>query len=89
MHSLDVNFELLWLAKFSTAKVTERTRTLWIRTATVRSMHLEIVETEEEFLAVLTLICALAVVQLLRVLHYVLLPENGNAAHFAVIFSYR
>jgi hypothetical protein len=89
VHSFDVNFELLWLTKLSTAKVAEGTSSLRIGTTTVSSVHLEVVETQEKLSAILTLICSLSIVQLLRMLHDILLSKDSHPTYFTVIFSYR
>lgn len=89
MHSLDVNFQLLRLAELPSTEVAERACTLRIRCTSIGSMHFQVVQAQEEFLAVLTLICALAVVQLLGVLHDVVFAQDGHAAYFTVIFPDR
>lgn len=88
VHSLNVHFELLWLTKLSTAKVTEWSRTLRISTATICPMHLKIIETKEELFAVLTLICTFTVMQLLCMLHDIFFAKYGYAAYFTMVFSY-
>lgn len=89
VHSLNVNLELLWLAKLSPTKVAEWPSTLRVGTASVRSMHLEIVQSQEKLSTILTLICSLSIVELLRMLHDVLLAKDGHPTHLAVVLSYR
>jgi hypothetical protein len=89
MHSLNVNFELLWLTKLSSTKIAQRSCTLWIGTASIRSMHLEIIETQEKLSTILALICALSFVQFLCVLHDILLAKDSNPTHFTMVSSYR
>ena len=52
-------------------------------------MHFQVIQTEEELFAVLTLIGAFASVFRRGVLHNVLFAQHGNAANFAVEFPDR
>ena len=89
VHSLNVNFELLWLTKLSSTEIAQGTSSLWIGTTTIRSMHLQIIETQEVFSAILTLICTFPLMKFLRVLHDILLAKDSYPTHFAMILSYR
>ena len=48
MHAFDVNFQLLGLAKLSATKVTKGSGSLGIGSASVGSMHVQVVETKEK-----------------------------------------
>lgn len=81
MHALDVHLQLLGLAKFTSAKVAQRFGSLGIRTATVGTVHLQIVEPQEELVAELALVGTFAVVLLDGVFHDVVLANEGAAAY--------
>lgn len=81
MHTLNVHFKFLWLAEFPSAEVAQRFCPLWIRTASVGAMHFEIVQSKEELLAELALICAFAVVLLDSVFHNVILSDKCSTTH--------
>lgn len=88
MHALNVGLELLWLAKFTTTKITKWTRTIRIGRTTVCAMHFQVVEPQEELVAKLALIGALALVLLSRMFHDVVLAEHRLATYFAMVFAY-
>lgn len=48
VHPFDVHLKLLWLTELAPAKVTQWACPLRIHAAAVRSMHLQVVETQEE-----------------------------------------
>lgn len=48
MHAFNVNFEFLRLAELPPTEVTQRSGALWIGCTAIRSMHLQVVKTQEE-----------------------------------------
>lgn len=87
MHPFYVNFELLWLTEFPATEITQRSGALRISSASICSMHFQVVQSQEKLSTELTLIRALAIVKLLRVFHDIFFSQNGNATYFTMIFS--
>lgn len=89
VHPLNVHFKLLRLTELPATKVAERSGTLWIRTASIRPVHLQVVQSQKVLLAELTLVSALSLVHLCRMLHDVVLAQHSHSTDLAVVLADR
>lgn len=88
VHTLYVRLQLLRLTKFAATEIADGTRSIRIRGTAIGAMHLQVIETQKELVAELTLIRPLPVVLLGRMLHDVVLAQHRLTAHLAVILAY-
>lgn len=89
MHTLYVRLQLLRLTELAATEVADGTRSIRIGGTAIGAMHLQVVETQEELVAELTLVRPLAVVLLRGMLHNVVLAQHRLAAHLAVVLADR
>lgn len=87
VHSLNVHFELLRLAEFTATEVAQRSSALGIRAAPVGAMHFQVVQSEEVFLAELTLVRPLSVMHFRSMLHDIVFAQHSHATHFTVVLA--
>lgn len=89
VHPLDVHLELLRLTELAATKVAERSGPLRIRTASIGPVHLQVVQSQKVLLAELTLVRALSLVHLRRMLHDVVLAQHSHSTDLAVVLADR